>query len=165
MATDPDSVLKGTKDPKDPSQAASEGSRPGIAGWALFGQQTKALLTKNALLAWRNRASTFLQLFASLFFIFLVWAVDRAVRASTSRRTKFQNLPNPVVYPVPAIPPCTVGYYLRPDCYDFVWSGNESAVIVSLVQNISANNPGRPINFATQVRARLEPAQVDVGLS
>jgi len=125
---------------------------PATSGWALFGQQTHALLVKNALMAWRNKAATFLQLFSSFFFIFLVFAINEAVLASLSGLTTFQNVFDPAAQPVSPIPACSTGYYLSQDCYDFVWSGNWSATVVSLVNNISLNNPGRPINFQSEVR-------------
>lgn len=122
-----------------------------VGGLFLFFQQCEALLVKNAILAWRNRLATFLQLFASFFFVFLIFAVEKAVQASLSSRTEFQNIYSPTPTPIPAIRACQNAYYIKPPCYDFLYSGNESAVIRSLAYNMSVNNPGRPINFTTQV--------------
>lgn len=122
-------------------------------GWHLFLQQIFALLVKNLLLAWRNRAATVLQLFSSFFFIFLLFALERAVK-TFENAAGFKNggtAQNPKPIYLPPIPPCTSGYFMKPDCYDFIWSGNKSATIRDLVRNITLNNPGRPIDFQTQV--------------
>merc|ERR1712070_981929 len=45
-------------------------------GARLMAQQYTALLRKNAILTWRQKRSAFLQLFSSLFFIFLIFCID-----------------------------------------------------------------------------------------
>eukprot|EP00475_Leptophrys_vorax_P029658 TRINITY_DN4376_c0_g2_i5.p1 TRINITY_DN4376_c0_g2~~TRINITY_DN4376_c0_g2_i5.p1 ORF type:complete len:983 (+),score=58.52 TRINITY_DN4376_c0_g2_i5:142-3090(+) len=135
-----------------------------VRGYALWNLQFKALMIKNILLAWRNRASTFLQLFASFFFIFLIFAVNEALQAALSSHTEFKNVHTPPPVFVPGIRACEDAFYIKPPCYDFLYSGNQSEVVQSLARNISANNPGRPIDFATQVLGFATPADVDAWL-
>ncbi|CAM6104749.1 unnamed protein product [Calypogeia fissa] len=118
------------------------------SGFLLFLQQSKALLKKNALLAWRNRRTTFLQLVASFFFIFLIFAVSEAITARNRITTGYKNLADPQPKPVTAIPQCEDGYYIKtngPGCWDFIYSPNTSTRINSIVDNIRSNNPGRAI--------------------
>jgi hypothetical protein len=133
------------------AQSSSDLPHHRVTGFSLFFQQCKALLIKNFILAYRNSVATFLQLFASFFFVFLIFAVDRAVQASLSSRTEFQNVYNPVPTQIPGIRSCENAYYIKPPCYDFLYSGNESAIIRSIAYNMSVNNPGQPIDFDTQV--------------
>ena len=114
--------------------------------------QTRALLVKNALLSWRNLTATALQLGASFLFIFLIWCIQEAINLSLASNPSFQNLTTPPVLLAPPIPACETGFFMSSPCYDLIWSGNDSAVITSLVRNMSANNPGRPFDFATKVR-------------
>jgi len=71
-------------------------------GWQLFIQQIYALLVKNLLLAWRNRAATVLQLF-SFFFIFLLFALERAVKtfdnAASFKNGGTAKNPKPIFLP------------------------------------------------------------------
>eukprot|EP00850_Spirogloea_muscicola_P008456 SM000045S16201 [mRNA] locus=s45:178603:184208:+ [translate_table: standard] len=131
------------------------------AGLPLFLQQCRALLGKNALLSWRNRASTALQLGSSLFFIFLIWAVGKAIDANNATDTSYKNLFTPGPEAVTPIPACEEGYFIRKPCYDFLWSGNGSALLASLVRNISLNNHGRPIDLQTKVLGFATPSDVD----
>jgi len=49
-------------------------------------------------------------------------------------------------------------------CYDFVWAANFSdPLLLDVVRNISTNNPGRPIDFKTQVRLNTAPVLVHPG--
>ncbi|XP_022843392.1 ABC transporter A family member 2-like [Olea europaea var. sylvestris] len=114
-------------------------------GFPLLIQQYKALLFKNLLLSWRNRRSTFLQLFSSLFFIFIIFCIQKAFdsRYSSSSSFKSINDPEPLIFP--AIPPCEEKFYSKLPCFDFVWSGNDSARIGEIVRRIRENNPGRSI--------------------
>ena len=131
------------------SRAAMDRRRGVLASIFL---QTRALLVKNALLSWRNLTATALQLGASFLFIFLIWCIQEAINLRLATNTTFQNLTTPPVLFAPPIPACETGYFMTSPCYDLLWSGNDSAVITSLVQNMSANNPGRPFDFATKAR-------------
>ncbi|CAI6001248.1 unnamed protein product [Closterium sp. NIES-64] len=121
-------------------------------------------MIKNALVAWRNKTATFLQLFASFFFIFLIFAVNEALKAAIKDKTEYKNIYTPVPKVIPGIRSCESAFYIKPPCYDFVWSGNNSAVVSSIVKNITLNNPGRPINFDTQIKGFATPADVDAWL-
>jgi hypothetical protein len=135
-----------------PDPKRSDGDDPGapeppprLAGFPLFFQQLSALLRKNFTLALRNRTATFLQLLSSVFFILLIFSVDQAVNSRRKVTSAFRNVPNPQAQPVTPIPACETGYYIKPPCFDFIWSGNASSVSQAIVQNIMKNNPGRPI--------------------
>ena len=68
-------------------------------GFKLLLQQYKALFTKNLLLAWRNKRATFLQLFSSIFFIFLLFVFQKATNAQfgTSTAVKAVRDPEPLI--------------------------------------------------------------------
>ncbi|XP_016469345.2 ABC transporter A family member 2-like isoform X1 [Nicotiana tabacum] len=112
-------------------------------GIPLLVQQYKALLKKNYLLAWRNKPATFLQLFSSLFFIFLLFSIQKASEGRSSSVEK--DLPDPDPLVTPPIPPCEDKFFIKVPCYDFIWSGKDSKTIGDIVKRIMANNPGRPI--------------------
>eukprot|EP00271_Cylindrocystis_brebissonii_P002761 TRINITY_DN13562_c0_g1_i1.p1 TRINITY_DN13562_c0_g1~~TRINITY_DN13562_c0_g1_i1.p1 ORF type:complete len:960 (+),score=162.56 TRINITY_DN13562_c0_g1_i1:682-3561(+) len=132
-------------------------------GFSLFLQQFSSLFVKNAILAWRNRTATALQLGASFFFIFLIWCVNEAIQAAQNNTTTFKNLAVPDIVSVPQIPTCESGYFIKSPCYDLLWSGNGSAIITSLVANLTANNPGRPIP-SSKVLGFATPDDVDAWL-
>ncbi|KAK3035661.1 hypothetical protein RJ639_032533, partial [Escallonia herrerae] len=129
-------------------------------GFPLLFQQYKALLLKNLLLSWRQKRSTFLQLFSSLFFIFLIFCIQEAIESRFSSTTSFENVFQPETVSYLPIPPCEEKHYVKLPCYDFVWSGNGSARIGSLVDRIMANNPGRPIPSG-KVRSFRTSSEVD----
>ncbi|MCD7455438.1 ATP-binding cassette sub- A member 2 [Datura stramonium] len=114
-------------------------------GFPLLKQQYKALLKKNSLVAWRNKTATFLQLFASFFFIFLLFVIQKAIEARYSSSSSYKNVRDPEPLVSPPIPPCEDKNFIRLPCYDFVWSGSQSPKIGQIVSRIMANNPGRLI--------------------
>lgn len=114
-------------------------------GFPLLIQQYRALFKKNLLLAWRNLRSTILQLFSSLFFIFLIFCIQKAIEARYSTTTAYEDVFNPDSLISPPIPPCEDKFYVKMPCFDFLWSGNNSARVAAIVNNIRANNPGREI--------------------
>ncbi|KAL6583951.1 ATP-binding cassette sub- A member 2 [Orobanche minor] len=114
-------------------------------GFPLLAQQYKALFVKNLLLAWRNKRSTFLQLFSSLFFILLIFLIQQAIESRYSSSFSFESVTDPEPLVAPPIPPCDDKFYIKSPCFDFVWSGNTSARIIGIVRRIRENNPGRPI--------------------
>ncbi|PON31166.1 ABC transporter A, ABCA [Parasponia andersonii] len=115
------------------------------SGLRLLFQQYKALFWKNFLLSWRNRRATFLQIFASLFFIFLIFAIQKAIEARFSSSTAYKSVADPEPLLSFPIPPCEDKFYVKLPCLDFVWSGNGSARVSRIVDAIRANNPGRQI--------------------
>ncbi|KAL2244262.1 ABC transporter A family member 2 [Sesamum indicum] len=115
------------------------------SGVPLLVQQYKALFFKNLLLSWRSKRSTFLQLFSSLFFIFLIFCIQKAVQSRYGSSSSFESVTDPKPLVAPPIPPCEDKYYTKLPCFDFVWSGNDSARIGDIVRRIRENNPGRPI--------------------
>ncbi|EOY21765.1 ABC transporter A family member 2 isoform 2, partial [Theobroma cacao] len=114
-------------------------------GFALLYQQFKALLKKNLLLSWRNKRATFLQLFSSLFFVFLIFCIQKSTDARNANSTAYEVLRDPKPLVAPAIPPCEDKFFVKLPCFDFVWSGNESQTFDRIVRAIRENNPGRPI--------------------
>lgn len=114
-------------------------------GFPLLKQQYKALLKKNYLVAWRNKMATFLQLFASLFFVFLLFLIQRAIEARFSSSSSYKTVRDPEPLVSPPIPPCEDKNFITFPCYDFVWSGSQSPKIGQIVSGIMANNPGRSI--------------------
>lgn len=119
----------------------------GRRGVGLMRQQYMALVRKNAIMVWRHKLSASIQLLSPLFFIFLIFCTDKAVRQRLSASTAYKNVHNPETLSSTqlAIPPCEDKFYVETPCYDFLWSGNSSSRIASIVEAIMANNPGRPI--------------------
>ncbi|KAF3437772.1 hypothetical protein FNV43_RR20528 [Rhamnella rubrinervis] len=133
-------------------------------GFPLLIQQYRALFRKNLLLSWRNKRATFLQLFSSIFFIFLIFCIQKAIEARFSSSSDYKSIADPKPLVSPPIPPCEDKNYIKLPCYDFVWSGNDSARIRSIVSAIMANNPGRSIPSG-KVRPFGTKQEVDAWLS
>ncbi|XP_062168317.1 ABC transporter A family member 2-like isoform X2 [Alnus glutinosa] len=132
-------------------------------GFPLLWQQYAALLQKNLLLSWRNKTATFVQLFSSLFFIFLLFSIQKATEASYSTSMADSSVTDPKPLLLPPIPPCEDKFYTKLPCFDLLWSGNASAAARRIVTNIMANNPGRPIP-ESKVQSFGTPSEVDAWL-
>ncbi|XP_028763397.1 ABC transporter A family member 2-like isoform X2 [Neltuma alba] len=130
------------------------------SGLPLLLQQYTALLKKNFLLSWRNRMGSLLQLLFPLFFMFLMFAVDRAMQARYSSSTANESVTDPGTLISPPITPCEEKFFIKLPCYDFVWSGNGSPKFQTIVSRIMANNPGRPIP-SSKVLSFSNAAEVD----
>lgn len=115
------------------------------SGFRLLLQQFKALFTKNVLLSWRSKRATFIQLFSSFVFIFLIFCIQKAVESRFFTSTSYENVFDPQPLVAPPIPQCEDKNLVKLPCFDFVWSGNDSRRINDIVTRIMANNPGRPI--------------------
>ena len=116
-----------------------------LQGFPLFRQQLAALIRKNVTLTWRSKRSAFVQIFSSIFFIFIIFLVDKSVRSRLKTTTAFNNVFDPKALVDPAIPPCENKFFIKSRCYDFLWSGNDNPRIKQIVDSIRINNPGRPI--------------------
>ncbi|KAJ8560529.1 hypothetical protein K7X08_022389 [Anisodus acutangulus] len=114
-------------------------------GTSLFWQQTIALLKKNLLLSMRSKRATFLQLFSSLFFLGLLFGIQKAMDFRSKHPSAMGAVNDPQALINPSIPPCEHKFFIKRPCYDFVWSGSGNQRIGSIVSGILANNPGRPI--------------------
>jgi hypothetical protein len=113
--------------------------------FSLITQQYKALLKKNILLSWRSKRSILLQLLSPIIFIFLIFAIDKAIQAQTSTTSAYKSIKNPNSQPSPSIPPCEHKFFIKKPCYDFVWSGDTNPKFRTIVDRIISNNPGRVI--------------------
>ncbi|RDX86542.1 ABC transporter A family member 11, partial [Mucuna pruriens] len=116
-----------------------------INGFPLVAQQFTALLKKNLLLSWRNKKASLLQLLSPLMFIFLIFAIDKAIKAQTSTSSVYKSVTDPIIEPSPPIIPCENKFFIKKPCYDFVWSGDRNPKLQTIVDRIMNNNPGRPI--------------------
>ncbi|XP_009629715.1 ABC transporter A family member 11-like [Nicotiana tomentosiformis] len=114
-------------------------------GFSLFWQQTIALLKKNFLLSMRSKRATFLQLFSSLFFLGLLFGIQKAMDFRSKHPSAIGAVNDPQALTNPPIPPCENKFFIKRPCYDFVWSGSGNRRIESIVTGILTNNPGRPI--------------------
>ncbi|KAI4336023.1 hypothetical protein L6164_014601 [Bauhinia variegata] len=133
------------------------------SGFPLLLQQFTALLKKNTLLSWRNKRASFLQLFSSLFFIFLIFAIDKAINAQISSSTANKSITDPKSFGNDPITPCEDKFFIKLPCYDFVWSGNDNPKFQTIVDRIMSNNPGRPIP-STKVKSFKTDTDVDAWL-
>ncbi|KFK34073.1 hypothetical protein AALP_AA5G099000 [Arabis alpina] len=129
-------------------------------GLPLLWQQYTALFRKNLLLSWRSKRATFLQLFASFFFILLIFCIQEAMEKSFASSTALKTVTDPTALISPPIPPCEDKFFINVPCFDFVWSGNSSRRVRDIVGAIMANNPGRPISI-DRVRSFPGPDEVD----
>ncbi|URD75956.1 ABC transporter [Musa troglodytarum] len=107
--------------------------------------------------------SASLRLFSSLFFIFLMFWMDKAIKSRFSTTTAYINVHNPEPLVDPPIPPCEDKFFVKTPCYDFLWSGNDSARVADIVSAIMKNNPGREIP-TDKVKSFRTPAEVDAWL-
>ena len=87
-----------------------------------------------------------LRIFSPLFFMFLLWLLDLAFRSDNQNIPTFETNTNPRVFPVGGVPSCADDIFINDPCWDFLYSPNTSAVANEIVQNMMANNPGRPIS-------------------
>ncbi|XP_030949383.1 ABC transporter A family member 2-like isoform X5 [Quercus lobata] len=126
-------------------------------GLPLLFQQYKALFQKNFLLAKRNKKSTLVQLFAPFIFVFLLFCIQKGSKRNHAEVTDPKAA---VSFP---IPPCERKAHIRKPCFDFVWSGNGSATINTIVTAIMNNNPGRQIPL-NKVKAFRTQDDVDAWL-
>ncbi|KAG5406450.1 hypothetical protein IGI04_012569 [Brassica rapa subsp. trilocularis] len=129
-------------------------------GMPLLYQQFTALFKKNLLLSWRNKSATCLHVFSSFFFIFLIFCIQEAMKASDVSSSADVNITDPKASASSPIPPCEDKFYVKLPCYDFVWSGNQSRRVSDIVSAIMANNPGRPIP-TNKVKSFKRPEEVD----
>ncbi|QCE13964.1 ATP-binding cassette [Vigna unguiculata] len=120
--------------------------RTTLTGLPLVLQQFRALLKKNLLLSWRNKRASLLQLLSPLIFIFLIFAIDKAIKAQTSTSSAYKTVTDPPTQPSPPITPCEDKFFIKLPCYDFVWSGDQ--------------NP----NFQTIVKSFKDKTEVDAWL-
>ncbi|AEE78323.1 ABC transporter A family member 2 [Arabidopsis thaliana] len=132
-------------------------------GLPLLLQQYTALFKKNLLLSWRSKRATFLQLFASFFFILLIFCIQAAMEKSFASSTALKTVTDPTALISPPIPPCEDKFFVNLPCYDFVWSGNRSSKVTQIVNAIMKNNPGRSIPIE-KVRSFVDPEAVDTWL-
>eukprot|EP00892_Ulva_mutabilis_P002376 jgi/Ulvmu1/12139/UM085_0003.1 len=110
-----------------------------------FLQQFVALLKKNALVAWRNKRSTLLRILSPSIFILLVLLLDYAIRADVNSSEEFRELRTPTRNSVNEIPKCEADIYIKPPCFDFIYSPANSQRITDIVNAIRLNN-GRVIS-------------------
>lgn len=128
--------------------------------FTLVTQQYKALLKKNILLSWRNKRSILLQLMSPIFFIFLIFAIDKAIKAQSSTTSAFKSITNPPLIPPPSIKPCEEKFFVHKPCYDFIWSGDDDPKFHTIVERIIKNNPGREIPVE-KVKSFRDKGEVD----
>ncbi|XP_011047161.1 PREDICTED: ABC transporter A family member 2 [Populus euphratica] len=131
-----------------------------IHGFPLLYQQFTALFKKNLLLSWRNKSATFLQLFSSFFFMFLLFGIQKASDSRSKATTGYKTVTNPQPMWESPIPPCEEKFYVKMPCFDFVWSGNDSSRIGNIVTAIMNNNPNRRIPSG-KVKSFKTPEEVD----
>lgn len=69
-------------------------------------RQIFALSRKNFILAYRNRTATFLRIFASFFFILLIFLVNEGLKARFAADPFYKDYPDPPRNPIDGIPAC-----------------------------------------------------------
>ena len=82
-----------------------------------------ALTTKNLILAYRNRTATFLRIFASFFFILLIFLVNIGLMARYAGDTYFKDYPTPDRTLVDGIPLCVAAVKNgQSSCLTFIYT-------------------------------------------
>ncbi|KFM23420.1 ABC transporter A family member 2 [Auxenochlorella protothecoides] len=110
-----------------------------------FWEQFTSLSYKNMIVAYRNLRATLLRIIAPLFFMFLLWLINIAVRNDNPYLEYFVDNPDPAVVTVGAIPACATDMYIESPCWDFLYQPNNNSAVEAIVTGIRENNPGRPI--------------------
>lgn len=93
-------------------------------------------------------------------FIFLIFAIDKAIEVQTSTTTQYKSTTHPSPKPSPPIPPCENKFFVKEPCYDFIWSGDTNPKFHTIVERIMNNNPGRSIPIS-KVKSFHDKALVD----
>jgi len=108
-----------------PAAAPSTRGGVGVVGhqsyWAAIPRQIVALLKKNFILAGRNRTATFLRVFASFFFVLIIFLVNEGVKSRYATDSFFKDTTEPEAKPIPGIPACKVKSG-KPTCYTFSYA-------------------------------------------
>ncbi|OWM74938.1 hypothetical protein CDL15_Pgr021289 [Punica granatum] len=86
-----------------------------------------------------------LWLLLPLFFTALIFGIQKSTEALVRSQPEYKPLRDPKTTVVEAIPACEEKFFIKRLCFDFVWSGSDSARIQKIVDSIGDNNPGRPI--------------------
>ena len=129
----------------------------------LWGKQLAALAWKNVLLFWRNKVASALQVFGSLFFVLLIFAVNEALVSQRQNESDFRRITNPEPELVNHIPDCSEQTYIIDDpCYTFLYSPNNSEVVDRIVQAVRENNV--PVIPPSRVRGFENESYVDAWL-
>jgi len=124
----------------------STGMRYAEKNGCRFVDQFTSLCHKQTLVYRRNLQATLLRIFSPLFFMFLLWLLDLAFRTDNQNISAFTTQENPEVFPVGGVPACEDDLYISQPCWDFLYSPNTSEVANTIVRNMMARNPGRPIS-------------------
>ncbi|KAH0903187.1 hypothetical protein HID58_042690 [Brassica napus] len=82
-------------------------------GLPLLWQQYTALFWKNFLLSWRSKRAMFLQLFASFFFILLIFCIQEAMEKSFASSTAHKTVTDPTALTSPPIPRCEDKFFVK----------------------------------------------------
>eukprot|EP00894_Picocystis_sp_ML_P003923 jgi/Pico_ML_1/54440/g4786.t1 len=127
-----------TGDEKKGTEQAERSSSWGSRFW----RQYPALMKKQVLVSVRNWKSTMLMLFASFFFVFLIFIVNASVTAARENQAMFSNELNPTLEDVTPIPDCKRDFFLDPSrsCYTFLYQPTGDEQIEAIVDAIKKNN-------------------------
>lgn len=127
-----------TGDEKKGTEQAERSSSWGSRFW----RQYPALMKKQVLVSVRNWKSTMLMLFASFFFVFLIFIVNASVTAARENQAMFSNELSPALEDVTPIPDCKRDFFLDPSrsCYTFLYQPTGDEQIEAIVDAIKKNN-------------------------
>ncbi len=89
-------------------------------------------------MAWRNRRATILRLIAPFLFLLLALLIDKALQANDKRDQSFQDVSDPQIESVGAIPSCHSDLYIADrNCTEVLYSPNNAmtrAIMNAVVQ-------------------------------
>ncbi|KAL3149709.1 hypothetical protein ABBQ38_013538 [Trebouxia sp. C0009 RCD-2024] len=89
--------------------------------------------------AWKTNL---LQVCQAVLFVFVIWAVDKAITYSRERTPAFSEVQNPPATAVTGIPDCSQNKFLQQgvDCLTFLYTPNNDPAVNAIVAAMRANN-------------------------
>lgn len=122
-----------------------EGKRK-IAWYIRWFNQVRLLLWKNALIFWRLRRSTLIQVLVPPFFIFILWIINISLGNNTHYQDFYEVVHHPPVVSIPPLPECIPGPDF-PFCVTIAYAPNNSSLIDSIINEIVRENNLNPNNI------------------
>ena len=113
--------------------------------------QVKVLLRKNAITTLRGANSPLLRIGSAFGFIVIIFLIDIALQADLSDNELYQNVFNPDVNVVQAIPDCSKDLYLKDTvtqpCYSLLYAPQDDQYVKELIDNVISSTDSKPERF------------------
>ncbi|QDZ21953.1 ABC transporter A [Chloropicon primus] len=127
--------------------------------------QVSVLLKKNAITTLRGANSPLLRIGASFGFILIIFLVDIALQADMADSELFQNVFDPEVRSLNAIPDCSEDLYLKNSdkkpCYNLLYAPQSNPYVKEVVESVIVSSGSRPGRFLGMETAAEMDAWLD----